>query len=292
VIAESFEVTWPALVVHGGAGRYAQLQAPGAEAAELARRVGASLEAAVDAGWPHLTGGDPDPVQAVVAAVAALEQDGGFNAGRGSVPTSSGAVEMDAAVVDDRGQAGGVACVTEHVPIKAAEAVFRLNGPVLLAGPNADRFAASMGTPTIGPIGAEVPLSTEGTVGAVAVTANGRFAAASSTGGRAGQLPGRVGDTPIPGAGLWAVDGCAVAATGAGEAFLLGGFSRAVAQHHMAGMPLPEALQISLLAVARYGGDGGAIALSADRTWAAVFDTAAMARSVRHAGGRQTVVLS
>jgi isoaspartyl peptidase/L-asparaginase-like protein (Ntn-hydrolase superfamily) len=197
---------------------------------------------------------------------------------------------MDAALVDDRGHAGGVACVGDHYPIRTAEAVFHLRGPVLLAGPSADRFAESKGIPRIEPMVAETPLSTEGTVGAVAVTASGRFAAAASTGGRSGQLPGRVGDTPIPGAGLWADDRCAVTATGAGEAFLLSGFSRSVA-HHYEAVPLSHAMRIALEVVGRYGGEGGAIALGADHTWAAVFDTAAMARSLRHAGGGRTVVL-
>ncbi len=128
-------------------------------------------------------------------------------------------------------------------------------------------------------------------MGAVAVTGAGRFAAATSTGGRRGQPPGRVGDTPIPGAGVWAEPGCAVSATGAGEAFVLAGFSRLVAARQGAGAPLGTALRLALAEVARFGGDGGGIALGRDRTWGAVFDTRAMARGVRHDGGRHTVVL-
>lgn len=293
-------VTWPAILVHGGAGAYERL------AASDVALIGA-IEAAVEVGWAILAGGTADPVAAVVAAVRYLEHDGGFNAGRGSVPATDGTVEMDAAVMDQSGRAGAVACVTRHSPILAAKAVFALGGPVLLAGPHADHFAASRGVPVIEPVHARresvadppplaEPLSTEGTVGAVAVSGDGRFAAATSTGGRSGQLPGRVGDTPIPGAGLWAEPGCALAATGAGEAFLVAGFSRLVAERHLAGERLDEALTAGLEAVQRYrgqggGGQGGGIALGRDRTWAAAFNTRAMARGLRHGAGRRSSVL-
>jgi isoaspartyl peptidase/L-asparaginase-like protein (Ntn-hydrolase superfamily) len=260
------------------------------------------MEAATDFGWAHLTAGAGDPLAAVVAAVEFLENDGEFNAGRGSVPTTAGTVEMDAAVMDGNGWAGGVACISHHSPVRAAEAVLGLRGPVLIAGPSADTFATGAGVPRIAPLRAgsldvadhawpEEPAASDGTVGAVAVSGDGRFAAATSTGGRSGQIPGRVGDTPIPGAGLWASPGCAVSATGAGESFILAGFSRLVASRHFAGDPLAEALRAALDAVARYGGTGGGIALSGDHTWGAVFNTPAMARSMLHAGGRHTIVV-
>ena len=291
-------VTWPTIVVHGGAGTYERL---GTSNGVLTGAIEAAIEAAVDAGWALLADEPGDPLAAVVAAVRFLEYDGGFNAGRGSVPTGDGTVEMDGAVMDQTGRAGGVACITRHSAVLAATEVFGLDGPVLLAGPNADEFAASHGVPVIellharregvaDPPALEGPLSTEGTVGAVAVNAEGRFAVAASTGGRPGQMPGRVGDTPIPGAGLWAQPGCAVAATGAGEAFLLAGFSRLAAERHVAGDYLDEALSAGLAAVNRYGGQGGGIGLGRDRTWAAAFDTRAMARGLRHAGGRTTSV--
>ena len=253
-------------------------------------------------------------MDAVVAAVRVLENDGRFNAGRGAVPNTAGQVEMDGSVMDDTGRAGAVACLTGRSAVAAARAVWAADGGhspgervLLIAGPGADAFAAASGAPMIVPLATAVPpgqtgsgaaeptpippASASGTVGAVAVTADGRFAAATSTGGRAGQPPGRVGDTPIPGAGVWAEPGCAVSATGAGEAFILAGFSRMVASGRSAGMGLPDALRAALAEVARYGGDGGGIALSADRSWGAAFDTTAMARGVRHAGGRHLVVL-
>jgi isoaspartyl peptidase/L-asparaginase-like protein (Ntn-hydrolase superfamily) len=231
----------------------------------------------------------------VVAAVTHLEDHGWFNAGLGSVPTTAGTVEMDAALMDDTGRAGAVACIGWHAPIQAAEAVFRHGGPVLVVGPNADTFAARCQVPTLNPAGIDGALrvegSEQGTVGAVAVSADGRFAAATSTGGRAGQLPGRVGDTPIPGAGLWAQPGCAVAATGTGEAFILAGFSRLVATRHRTGDGLAEGLRAGLEAVGSYGGEGGGIVLGCDHTWAAAFTTRAMARGMRHAAGRHTTVV-
>jgi isoaspartyl peptidase/L-asparaginase-like protein (Ntn-hydrolase superfamily) len=243
-----------------------------------------------------------------------LEDHGQFNAGRGSVSNTAGGVEMDGSVMDDRGRAGAVACVTRHSAVAAARAVWAAEGSrspgervLLLAGAGADAFAEASGVARIVPLVARSdpagpgggpadptprpPASGRGTVGAVAVTAAGRFAAATSTGGRAGQPPGRVGDTPIPGAGVWAQPGCAVSATGAGEAFILAGFSRMVAAGQSEGAGLPAALRAALAEVARYGGDGGGIALSGERTWAAAFDTRAMARGLCHAGGRRCVIV-
>lgn len=300
-------VEWPAIVVHGGAGTYQRVTADPA----LARRLGEALDVALDAGWEVLAGGG-DPVDAVVAAVRVMEDDGGFNAGRGAVPTTSGTVEMDGSVMDGSGRAGAVACITGRSAVASARAVWAAEGGgspgervLLLAGPAAGEFAAAAGVPALAPLalsgdgrpgaGTEPaplpPASPSGTVGAVAVSAGGRFAAATSTGGRAGQPPGRVGDTPIPGAGVWAEEGCAVSATGAGEAFILAGFARCVAGRRTGPGGLADSMRAALAEVARYGGDGGGIALGADRTWAAAYDTVAMARALRHAGGRKRVVL-
>lgn len=294
---DSGPVTWPAIVVHGGAGTYERIYA--GSSGQLETELEAAIGAALDTGWTALAGGDA--VEAVVAAVEFLENHGGFNAGRGSVPNTDGHIEMDAAVMDSAGSAGAVACMSIHSPIRAAEAVMREPGPILLAGPNADAFAARAGLPRLAPARGSreatadpaafgQPLSEEGTVGAVAVNSDGRFAAATSTGGRPGQIPGRVGDTPIPGAGLWAQSGSAVSATGTGEAFMLSGFSRLVGTRIAAGVEISEALRAGLEAVEGYGGTGGGIALGPD-TWAAVFSTAAMARGVRDRAGRRVVVL-
>ncbi|HZD66129.1 MAG TPA: isoaspartyl peptidase/L-asparaginase [Acidimicrobiales bacterium] len=297
---DSGPVTWPAIVVHGGAGTYERLSPDTTGARELEAALQAAIGAALDAGWSVLEGGDP--VGAVVAAVEFLEHHGGFNAGRGSVPNTDGDIEMDAAVMDDAGRAGAVACMGAYSPIRSAEAVMHVDGPLLLAGPNADAFAARAGVTRLEPASRSAArvadpaafgeaLSEKGTVGAVAVSGDGRFAAASSTGGRPGQLPGRVGDTPIPGAGLWAQPRCAVSATGAGEAFVLAGFSRLVGSRLVAGEDPSSALHAGLDAVNRYGGTGGSIVLGSDRTWAAAYSTAAMARGVRHRAGRYATCL-
>jgi isoaspartyl peptidase/L-asparaginase-like protein (Ntn-hydrolase superfamily) len=281
---EAGPVTWPALVVHGGAGTYAWIvdASPG-----KVTEVEDAIAAALDAGWNHAE----DPVEAVVAAVACMEVHGGFNAGRGSVPNTDGRVEMDAAVMDGSGRAGAVACMQAHSPILAARTLLLGGEAVLLAGAGADRFAGEAGVPGLVPASAGEHLRQDGTVGAVAVSSDGRFAAAGSTGGRSGQPPGRVGDTPIPGAGLWAGPTCAVSATGMGEAFIMAGFSRMVASAHSSGRVLSESFSAGLDAVAGYGGTGGGIALGADRSWAAAYSTRAMSRGVRDRGGRRVAVI-
>jgi L-asparaginase / beta-aspartyl-peptidase len=296
---DSGPVTWPAIVVHGGAGAHSRLSADGDTSRQLEAELEAAMAAALDAGWAAL--GEGDPIKAVVAAVEFLENHGGFNAGRGSVLNVNGGIEMDAAVMDDTGEVGAVACMANHSPIRSAEAVMRVPGPLLLAGPNADAFAAREGiarlhaarsnTGAADPPGFDPLPSAEGTVGAIAVSADGRFAAASSTGGRRGQLPGRVGDTPIPGAGLWAQPGCAVSATGTGEAFVLTGFSRLVGARLAAGDDPPRALRSGLDEVNKYGGNGGGIALGPNGIWAAAFSTRAMARGVRDRDGTHVTVL-
>lgn len=286
-------MTWPAILVHGGAGTYARLFENGADTPSLLESLEQAIGEALDEGWRRLNEGD-GALEAAVAAVQAMENHGGFNAGRGSVRNTAGDVEMDAAVMEGDGRAGTVACLQSHSPVRAAQAVLRDGKALILAGPNADLFAASAGVAELIPLPSAEPadqLSEQGTVGAVAVTADGRFAAATSTGGRAGQPPGRVGDTPIPGAGSWAAQNCAVAATGFGEAFVLAGFSRLVASQTVTGGDMGQALARGLEEVARFGGTGGGIALGPDATWAAAFSTKAMARGVRHAAGRMVTVI-
>lgn len=318
VFIDNGPVEWPAVLVHGGAGGYARI----ANDPALAARLEAGIGRALDAAWEPLAAGSA--LDAVVAAVRVLEEDGNFNAGRGSVPTSDGSFEMDGSVMSSDGHVGAVAGIRAHSAVGAARAVAGgagavaggaggaadttgaarvrpgagAQGAILLVGAGADEFAARWAVPGLIPnasgrhgVADPEPLSPEGTVGAVAVTADGRFAAATSTGGRSGQPPGRVGDTPIPGAGVWAQDGCAVSATGAGEAFILTGFSRSLAERNFAGRSLPESISLALEAVARFGGDGGGIALGGDHTYVAGYDTRAMARGLRHLGGRRIVVL-
>jgi beta-aspartyl-peptidase (threonine type) len=289
VIGEWGRLRPPALVVHGGAGP----RTPAEIGAARQDAFRGAVRAALAIGWDRLAAG-ADAVTAAVEAVAALEDSGALNAGRGSVRTSVGTVEMDAAVMDGVGRAvGAVAGVTSvRNPVRAARAVLADERWVLLCGPDADRYAAVANCETVGwdwfgpgalSSAAEGP--TGDTVGAVAVDRLGRTAAASSTGGVPGQIPGRVGDSPIPGAGLWADDRtAAVAGTGVGESFL-----RAAAAHHVhmvlrgagrdpAGTALADACRAALAEVVAVGGHGGLIALTASGDHAVIATTPLMIR--------------
>lgn len=278
----------PAVVVHGGAGEFGRRRSPG----ELAR-LEEGLAAALDAAWEVLSRGAP-ALEAVVEAVARLESSGDFNAGRGAVATSEGTVETDAAVMEGAsGRTGAICAATwPESPVRAAREVMTLGGPakgpILLAGRGADRFCENAGLARRDPAALSgegvVPISRSGTVGAVALDRDGHLAAATSTGGRLGKLPGRVGDSPIVGAGTWADDRtAAVSATGEGESFLVAGFAHRVDWAVSAGAPLEAALKAALEAVRSRGGQGGAIVLARDGRFAVGFDTFAMARGWRDA---------
>jgi beta-aspartyl-peptidase (threonine type) len=287
----------PALVVHGGAGVRPRGRTTGDDAALLDAEV-RGLHDALAAGWAILAEGG-DSLAAVVAAVAAMEDSGVFNAGRGAVTTCEGGVETDAAVMGlapdgDGGwrEVAGAACAMTWPanPVAVARAVAETGDALLLAGPGADRFAAAAGLPRRDEAGLThggiAPVSEVGTVGAVAVDAAGRLAAATSTGGRAGQRAGRVGDSPVHGAGTWAeAGGAAVSATGDGEAFVLAGFAHRIDAAVRAGDDPERAAVAALGAVARWRGTGGGIVLTADGQVVVCCDTPAMARGWRDAGG-------
>ena len=282
------------LAIHGGAG-------PAPDDPDVAAgrwpRQASGLAAALRAGLAVLSDGGP-ALDAVVAAVATLEDDEQWNAGRGAALTAAGTVEMDAAVADGAsGLFGGVAAVTgiRH-PVLAARAVMDDGRHVLLAGAGGEAFAREIGL-AFEPghwfvtdrrrrdlarrlaNGGPAP-SGGSTVGAVARDVDGHLAAATSTGGRTGQLPGRIGDSPVPGAGTWADDAtCALSATGIGEAFLRAAFGHEVdARLRLEGADLEAACRAALEAVAAAGGDGGCIALTADGPPVLPFTTALMHR--------------
>ncbi len=299
------------LVVHGGAGT------PPAEelTPERIALYEGGLREALAAGGAVLAAGG-DALAAVIAAVAALEDDPLFNAGRGATLTSSGRVEMDASLMDGATrQAGAVAGVTRiRNPIRAAEAVMRRTKHVLLAGPAADAFAAAEGLAMEEPGYFETPhrraqleialkrgvmaqdhdISTKvGTVGAVARDAQGRLAAATSTGGMTNKRDGRIGDSPIIGAGTWADTTVAVSCTGMGEAFI-----RAAAAHELSALMRYRGLsvqaaaeQVALCDVPDQGGSGGLIAVDAAGVPALVFGTPGMHRGVWRAGGAPEVAI-
>ena len=207
-----------------------------------------ALERALDAGYEVLKLGSA--LDAVTAAVVVLEDDPFFNAGRGSSFNSDGEIEMDASIMDGAGlRAGAVAAVRRiRNPILAARAVMEKTRHVLLAGDGAERFARKQGLRLEPPEYFHTArrltalrkkrVSYHGTVGAVALDAEGNLAAATSTGGYTGKMPGRVGDSPIVGAGTYADNrACAVSGTGLGEAFI-----RAAVGHDLCACSTPMLL--------------------------------------------------
>jgi beta-aspartyl-peptidase (threonine type) len=219
----------------------------------------------------------------------ALEDDPHFNAGTGSVLNAAGEVEMDASVMaGDSLAAGGVACIQRvRNPVLVARRVMQATDCVLLAGAAATAFAREQG---FGEHDPGLPRDLRraagvGTVGAVAVDAEGRLAAATSTGGRAGKRPGRVGDSPIPGAGNFANAQAAVSATGWGEMMLRYVTARDVAGRIASGAPPQRALRDALDDMARrFGEPIGAIALDAQGSLGVVHGTEAMPHAWRRSG--------
>jgi beta-aspartyl-peptidase (threonine type) len=210
-------VARPALIVHGGAG-----PVPDSERADRQ----AAAERALEAGWSHIGAG---ALAAAVAAVRHLEDEPLLNAGLGACTNSDGDVELDAGVMEGTTmRAGGVAGLRDvRHPIDAAVAVMQDGRHVILAGTGASRFAREHGIEMTDPavfVNAARHRPAESavdTVGAVARDAEGHLVVAVSTGGVPGKLPGRIGDSPIPGAGFYADDRFgAVCGTGQGEAFI------------------------------------------------------------------------
>jgi len=283
----------PAIVVHGGAGRLPS------DAARIGR-MRAGAEAGVEAGHAVLRAGG-GALDAVEAAVAVLEDDPEFNAGRGAALTEDGRVELDAAVMEGTGRAAGsIACVTGiRNPVKAARAVLEDGRHVMFAGAAARRFAEEAGVELCDDgwlitdrqreaLAAGASGWALGTVGAVARDREGHVAAATSTGGTMGQRPGRVGDSPLIGAGTWADDGgVAVSCTGDGEAIIRVAMAHEVdALVRHAGRTLEEACSEALATLrVRCGGHGGLIAVSSAGAIAAPFTSPAMTRGWRVGDG-------
>jgi beta-aspartyl-peptidase (threonine type) len=294
------------LVVHGGAGS----MRPGTLDPESERCARAGLEAALLAGSSILARRE-SAIDAVEAAVRVLEEDVCFNAGRGSVLTASGVIELDAAIMDGRTRrAGAVAGLrTTRAPISLARLAMERGPHVFLSGHGADDFAREAGLEQVDNHWFETPerrtqldhLLSEGgfddevkfgTVGAVAVDVDGHVAVATSTGGLTAKRWGRVGDSPLIGAGTYADDrAAAVSATGSGEYFI-----RAVAAHELTARirigrePLQQALDGVLADIASLGGKGGLIAVSPSGEAAWGFTTPAMYRGMADSSGRLVAI--
>jgi isoaspartyl peptidase/L-asparaginase-like protein (Ntn-hydrolase superfamily) len=290
----TWRATTPVLAVHGGAGRIIPEEFSADRAA--AARVG--LGQSLAAGMAVLRDGG-SALDAVIAAVLVLEDDEQFNAGRGAVLTAAGGVEHDAAVADGATRrAGAVTCVNGiRNPVLAARAVLEQTPHVLLSGAGAQALAHREGLafmPADWFVTARRqaqlaamqtrrragPGPTGETVGAVALDVEGHLAAATSTGGITGQFSGRIGDTPVVGAGTWADDRtCAVSATGDGEALMLSVFAHEVdALVRLAGLSLGAACQRALHEVEARAGTGGCIAVGPDGTVTMPFTSAGMFR--------------
>jgi L-asparaginase / beta-aspartyl-peptidase len=284
-----------AIVVHGGAGGLPRDP-------ERAGRMRAGAAAAVAAGHDVLAAGGA-ALDAVEAAVVALEDDPEFNAGRGAALTEYGRVELDASVMDGSTRAAGAVAAVRGVrnPVRAARAVLAEGRHVLLVGEPATEFAVRAGLTfesetwfvtererrALARIGAGEAAGSEasaaGTVGAVARDARGRLAAATSTGGVAGKRLGRVGDSPLVGAGTWADDATvAVSCTGHGESIIRTALAHevdALLRHH--DLDLAVACDEAIAELGRYGGEGGLIAVGARGDVAARFNSPAMTRGWR-----------
>ena len=284
------------LVIHGGAGTIEKARMkPGQEQA-----IREALELALNKGSIVLKSGGSS-LDAVEAAVRALEDDPNFNAGRGAVFTYEGNNELDAAIMDGRDRrAGAVAGITKTKnPISLARAVMEKSPHVMLAGDGADRFSAEQGLPQVENSYFATPERRRqldelkakklswfdvdlkyGTVGAVAVDQAGHVAAATSTGGLTGKRWGRIGDAPIIGAGTYADDrACAVSATGAGEFFIRQGVAHEIcARVRFKGENIVDAARTVMAEVKALGGDGGVIVVGPGGEGGWSFNTPGMYR--------------
>lgn len=315
-----------ALLLHGGAGRIAR----GALTREQEAAYRASLAAAAEAGARVLRGSG-SALDAVEATVRHLEDDPLFNAGRGAAFTLDGRNELDASIMDGATRAAGaVAGVTGiRNPVSLARAVMERSPHVMLAGAGADAFAREAGVDHADaawffsetrwqslerllarrglpiprrPAGVPTPAGTalvydegvRGTVGAVALDQHGNLAAATSTGGITGKRPGRVGDSPLIGAGTWAANGsCAVSGTGSGEHFIRAAVARTIAALvEYRGLSLQAATdEVIHRQLASLGGEGGVIAVMPDGQVACAMNTAGMYRALVRPGSGTRVAL-
>ncbi len=290
-----------ALAVHGGAGTLA----PELITTKLEQSLHDHLRAALLAGNKVLSGGGK-AVEAVAAAVVVLEDSPHFNAGHGSVFNAAGKQEMDAAIMDGRTRAAGAvaAICGPRNPVLAARAVMDRSPHVMMIGEGACRFLREQGVAfedadyfqterrwrslqdklrgqRAGDIRPLDDADRHGTVGAVAIDVWGGLAAATSTGGVTAKLPGRVGDSPLIGAGTWASDLCAVSATGDGEHFIRVGVGHDVcARIRYAGQTVAEAADAAIAEVGRLGGSGGLIAVDAAGRIAMPFNARGMYRGM------------
>lgn len=308
------------LVIHGGAGAMARDKITSKQERDYKEKITEALRA----GYKELQQGKSS-VDAVVAAIEIMENSPLFNAGKGAVFTNDGKNELDASIMDGATRnAGAVAGVTTiKNPIKAARAVMEKSEHVMLAGKGAEEFAGLVGLAMVSPsyfytehrwnrlqelLGSKdanrkteldhdttkqsssrslkVDRDKIGTVGAVALDREGNLAAGTSTGGMMNKKYGRIGDSPIIGAGTYANQDVAVSCTGWGEFYI-----RTVAAYNLASRiklqqkTVNEASEETIAEIGELGGTGGLIALDKDGNYAAPFNTSGMYRGMITADG-------
>ena len=293
-----------ALVVHGGAW-----EIPAEAAAACRAGVGRALER----GWAVLARGGA-AVEACEQAVLALEDDPAFDAGVGSHLNRDGRVQLDAILMDGRTLKAGAVAAVERLrnPIHVARLVLERSEHLLLVGPGAEQFAVEMGVSLCNPselviareverwykekhqvsVGPALRARSAGTVGAVALDAQGNLAAATSTGGTAGKSPGRVGDSCLIGCGCYADNGTgAVSATGYGEHIMKVVLAKTVSDLLGAGVA-PQAAAEKALALLRerVQGTGGLIVLDKSGRVGAAFTTPNMVHAFRTSDSSEPVV--
>jgi len=297
------------IAIHGGAGTILREKLTDKRRAAYE----AGLAAALDAGAKVLTAGG-SALDAAAAAVVLLEDDPLFNAGRGATFTFDGKIELDAAIMDGRTRAAGAVAgvATVRNPVLLAREVMERGPHVFLAGAGAERFARECGFEAVDPAWFETPERRRqleefrarkggwfdssvkyGTVGAVARDSAGHVAAATSTGGLTGKRWGRIGDSPVIGAGTYADDrACAVSATGAGEYFIRAGAAHAICDRvRLLGESVQAAADAVIAEVGELGGDGGVIVAGADGTTAFAFSTPGMYRGRADSEGLREVAI-
>ena len=296
------------MVIHGGAGTIERSEMTAEN--EKAHRAG--LEQALKAGYAILERGGSS-LDAVQAAILVLEDDPLFNAGRGAVFTHEGTNELDASIMDGRTLNAGAVAALQHIrnPIILARLVMEKSPHVMLEGEGAEAFGKKMGVKFVDQKyfytderwqslqkekAKHSPAPTpdkdrHGTVGAVALDKSGNLAAGTSTGGTTNKQFGRIGDSPIIGAGTYANNRtCAVSCTGDGEYFI-----RSLAAYDVSammeyeGMPVQKAAQAVIDKVGKLGGTGGLIALDKDGNFAMPFNTSGMYRGNVDADGKINV---
>ena len=305
------------LIIHGGAGVIERDQLPAADE----QSIRADLEQALEAGRAILAAGG-SALDAVEAAVVALEESPRFNAGKGSVYNAEGRHELDASIMEGRSRRAGAVAGVETIrnPVKLARAVMEQSPHVMMISAGAERFAdtqpqiervtnewfdtetrrAQLDQEQARERAEDVDADAEnlrgkyfGTVGAVALDTHGDLAAATSTGGMTNKRYGRVGDSPLIGAGTWADERCAVSGTGWGEFFIRNAVAHDIAARMAyGGASLAAAADAVILQrVPELGGDGGAIAVDRDGDIAMPFSTSGMYRGWAKGDGSRGVAI-